>query len=68
MAFTVLKTSFNKAPPKEMFYRDFKNFEQDQFKYELKNRIQNESIECYSGFEKAFVDILNEHTPFKKKC
>ena len=50
-----------------MLHRDYKNFEQDKFKYELKNRIQNEPIECYSEFEKVFVNILNEHAPFKKK-
>ena len=37
MTFTVLKT-------KEMFYVDYKNFEQDKFKYKLKKRFQNESI------------------------
>ena len=49
-----------------MLHRDYKNFEQDKLKYELKNRIKNEPIEWYSEFE-VFVDILNEHTPFKKK-
>ena len=33
----------------------------------MKNRIQIEPIECYSEFEKVFVDILNEHAPLKKK-
>ena len=37
MTFTVLKT-------KEMFHADYKNFEQDKFKYKLKKRFQNESI------------------------
>lgn len=41
MTFTVLKT-------KEMFYTDYKNFEEDKFKYKLKKRFQNESIEWYS--------------------
>ena len=66
MTFTVLKASFNKAPPNKMFHRGYKNFEQDKFKHEMKNRIQNESIECYSEFEQVFVDILNEHVPLKR--
>ena len=33
----------------------------------MKITIKNEAIECYSEFEEVFVDILNEHTPFKKK-
>ena len=65
MVVTVLKASFSKAPPKEMLHRSYKNFEQDKFKHELKNIIQNESVEWYCEFEKVFVDILNEHAPLK---
>ena len=46
MAVTVLKTSFSKAPPKEILHRDYKNSEQEKFKHELKNIIQSESVEC----------------------
>ena len=60
MAVTVLKASFSKAPLREMLHRDYKNFEQDKFKHELKNIIQNQSVECYYEFEKVFVDILNK--------
>ena len=63
----LLKVSFSKRLPKEILHRDHKNFEEDKFKDELKNRIKNEPIECYSEFKKVFVDILNEHNTFKKK-
>ena len=50
-----------------MLHRDYKNFEQDKFKHELKNIIQNESVEYYHEFEKVFVHILNKWArPFKK--
>ena len=52
MAVTVLKTSFSKAPPKELFYREYKNLEQDKFKYELKNRTQNEQLNVLVHFER----------------
>ena len=52
MAITVLKTSFSKAPLKELFYREYKNFEQDKFKYELKNRTQNEQLNVLVHFER----------------
>ena len=68
MAVTVLKASFSKElSPKEMIHRDYINVEQDKFEYELKNRSQNEPIECYNEFEKVFVDILYDHIPFKKQ-
>ena len=62
-----MKASFGKAPPKEMLHRDYKSFEQDKFKHELKNIIQNESVECYCDL-KTFLSIyhINEHTPLKE--
>ena len=67
MAVTALKASFSKAPLREMLHRDFKNFEQDKFKHELKNIIRNESVEFCCEFEKVFLDILNKWArPFKK--
>ena len=39
---------FSKAPSKEMLHIDYKKIDQDKFKREFKNRIQNEPIECYS--------------------
>ena len=66
IAVAILKASFSKGTPKETLHRDYKNFEQDKFKYEWKNRIRNEPIECYSEFEKVFVDIPNEHPPLKR--
>ena len=67
MDVTALKGSSSKARPKEMLHRDYKNLDQDKLKPEFKSRIQNESIECYSYFEKVFVDILDEHALFKKE-
>ena len=60
MAATVMKASFSKAPPKEIFPRHYKNFEQDKLKHELKTIIQKESVECYCECENVFVDILNK--------
>ena len=67
MIVTVLKASFSKAPPKEMRHRDYKSFEQDKFKHELKKIIQNESVECYCDL-KTFLSIyyINERTPLKE--
>ena len=59
MVVTALKTSLSKASPNKMLHIDYKNFEQDKFKYKLKNKTQNESIECCNELEKTFVDIVN---------
>ena len=66
MAVTVLKAPFSKVRLRDMLHRDYKNFEQDKFKHEFKNIIQNGSVECYYEFENFFVNILNKWVrPFK---
>ena len=58
MTLNVLKRSFSKAPPKEIFYKDYKIFGQDKFKYELKKSMKMNRLD-------VFADILNVHAPFK---
>ena len=63
----VFKTTFCKSKPKEIIYRNFKNFEEESFNQELKNNLINSSTESYEFFEKVFLDTLNKHAPLKKK-
>ena len=67
MVITVLKTTFEKAKPKEIFYRNYKNFDSDNFKLELQNALNCNRVTNYSLFENVFVDVLNKHAPIKKK-
>lgn len=65
MPVTVLKMTFDKAKPKKMMYRDYKNFEEHKFKEELNNALS----ECitYKEFENNFVRVLQNNAPLKKK-
>ena len=65
MIVTVCKTSFQKPKPKEIVYRNYKKFDGDIFKDELKLKL--ESITNYESFEDVFLTILNKHAPLKKK-
>ena len=67
MVVTVLKTTFKKAKPKEILYRDYKNFDGNSFKLELHNALDSKGITNYSHFENVFVDVLNKHAHIKKK-
>ena len=67
MVITVLKTTFEKAKPKEIFYRNYKNFDSDNFKLELQNALNCNRVTNYSLLENVFVDVLNKHAPIKKK-
>ena len=64
-----MKTTFKKQKGKEIFYRDYKNFDKLGFRQELRDSLQND-VSDYEAFEKravAFLDKLNKYAPVKKK-
>ena len=61
------KLYFSKAKAKDISYRNFKDFEEDKFNRDLKNRLLAESVEECAPFTKIFLDVLNKHAPLKKK-
>ena len=63
LVLSVFKTTFYKSKPKEITYRNFKNFKEESFNQELRNNLIKNSIESYNFFEKDFLDTLNEHAP-----
>ena len=67
MVVTVLKMSFKKAPPKQLHYRDYKNFNADSFKRELKTVLTDQNTTVYSTFETLFLQVLDKHAPIKTK-
>ena len=67
MAVTVLKTTFPKAPPKVITYRDYKNFILEDFRKELREKIRETPNLNYNLFETNFLDVLEKHAPTKKK-
>ena len=65
---TVLKASFKKALPKEIFYRDYKSFDKEVSQNELYLKLNNGlNIKEYDLFEKIFLELLDEHAPIKNK-
>ena len=63
---TILKASFKKALPKEQFNRDFKHFNDENFKNELHTKLGGLVKDC-DLFEKTFLELLDEHAPVKIK-
>ena len=61
MVITVTKMTFHKNPPKEIYYRDYKKFDQDLVREELYG-----CDSCYDTFEEIFINVLNKHAPLKK--
>ena len=63
MILTILKSTFPKVTPKQIVYRKFKNFDLDNFRNEIRTKMQ--SIGKYETFEE-FLKVLNKHAPLKR--
>ena len=66
MIITVLKTTFPKVKPKLLLYRDYSKLVERNFQRDLKTKLENVEV-GYEPFEKAFLDVQNNHAPLKKK-
>ena len=69
LVFTMLKTTYQKLPPKVVKYRKWKMFNEDSFKLDLANHLQcnYSSDEGYGSFERIFKFVLEKHAPLKTK-
>ena len=67
MIITVLKTTFPKAKPRIVPYRDFSKYNVDNFTGELKINLESKGLKNYESFENIFLGVLNSHAPSKKK-
>ena len=65
MIFTILKTKFEKFEPKKLIYRNFKQYDGEQFKLDICNGMP--SVRTHADIENNFVSILDKHAPKKIK-
>ena len=61
----MLKSSFVNIEPKEIKYRDFKNFSFESFMEDL-SEVLTECTNSYETFEDAFKTSLYKYAPKKK--
>ena len=66
MVVSVLKSEVPKGKSKEIFYRNYKNFDNSNFKAELRSVIELNQICDYNNFENVFLRVLEKHAPLKK--
>ena len=62
MIYTMIKSTFEKAEPIKLIYRDYKNFSFDWFKTDLENALKS-CPSSYDSFEQCFSSKLNEYAP-----
>ena len=67
MVVTVMKTTFPKAEPKIIYYRDYKKFNLHEFRRELRCELRNNVVIGYAHFEHIFLTVLEKHAPIKQR-
>ena len=53
--YTILKTKFEKFEPKKLIYRNFKQFNSEQFNLDICNSMS--TVRTHTAFENNFVSI-----------
>ena len=66
LVLSVFKLHFSKVKAKEVSYRDFRDFKENNFNRDLQSRLSAQSVEEYASFEKFSLDVLNKRAPLKK--
>ena len=67
MTITVMKKYFKKREPVTITYRDYKNFDGNTFRIDLKEKIINEDCITIDTFIHIFNELLDQHAPRKQK-
>ena len=62
---TIVKIKFEKFEPKKLIYRNFKQYNSDQFKLDISNIIS--TMRPHTAFKYSFVSTLDKHVPMKAK-
>ena len=65
---TMFKSSFYKLKPRKVFYRNYKNFNNETYIAEVSQALsQAPNAYSYEHFEMSLLSILNKHAPLKEK-
>ena len=59
LVYTILKTTYNRLPPKVISYRCYRNFSESQFREGLAHKKYINSPKSYAEFENQYVTLLN---------
>ena len=63
-----MKAKFTKAPPKFVHYRDYENINEQDFKLELRGKLEVHVVDAnYENFHYVYLNVLIEHASIKRK-
>ena len=64
---TALKSQLVKGNAKTKLYPDYSEFNMDNFKAELDDKLKSGVVTEYSNFQNIFIQVLNNYAPAKKE-
>ena len=64
---TALKSQLVKGNAKTKLYRDYSEFNMDNFKAELDDKLKSGVVTEYSNFQNIFIQVLNNYAPAKNQ-
>ena len=67
LIYTILKSTYNKAPPKKLLYREYKNWSEERWEMALERNLRTSHPANYSEFELVFMTTLEANAPLKTK-
>ena len=67
LIYKILKSTFTKVGPKKVVYREYKNFNEENFLTDLNVNLKWCHPTEYQAFEDTFVQTLDKHAPKKQK-
>ena len=64
----VMEAKFTKASSKYVHYHNYKNFNEQDFKLELRGKLEVDVVDAnYETFHNVYLNVLNKHAPIKTK-
>ena len=67
MTVTVMKKHYKRLEPIKIQYRDYKSFDGNKFRTDLKDRLENSENLDVESFKSIFIELLDLHAPKKQK-
>ena len=65
---TAIKAKFTMASPKYVHYRDYKNFNEQDFKLELRDKLEVDVVDAkYENFHNVYLNVLSKHAAINTK-
>ena len=66
LIYSMLKTTFEKEETKKVTYRNYKQFQVENFEKDLISSLRNCNGE-YENYEQNFIKVLNTHVPIDQR-